>query len=119
MNKGDQDELINEIRKWIAYDEEIKELQKKIRQIRQEKKQATNTLVDIMRSNDIGEINISDGKLIYIQQKIKKSISKKYLTSILAQYFKNDSKSAKDLGSFILNNREEIIKEKIRRKIKK
>ena len=29
MNKDDQDELINEIRKWIAYDEEIKLLQKK------------------------------------------------------------------------------------------
>jgi hypothetical protein len=119
MDNGDKDELINEIRKWIGFDEEIKGLQKKIRQIRQEKKQSTNTLVDIMRNNDIGEINISDGKLIYTQQKIKKSISKKYLTNILSQYFKNDSKSATDLGTFILNNREEIIKENIRRKFKK
>ena len=119
MENEDKEVLINEIRKWIGYDEEIKQLQKKIRQIRQEKKETTNTLVDIMRSNDIGEINISDGKLIYTQQKIKKSISKKYLTSILAQYFKNDSKSAKDISTFILNNREEIIKENIRRKIKK
>ena len=55
-----------------------------------------------MRSNEIEEINISDGKLIYTQQKIKKSISKKYLTSILAQYFKNDAKSAKDVETFIL-----------------
>ena len=72
-----------------------------------------------MRENDIGEINISDGKLIYTQQKIKKSISKKYLINILSQYFKDDSESAKNIGTFILNNREEIVKENIRRKIKK
>ena len=114
-----EDLLIKEIRKWIGYEEEIKGLQKKIRQIRQEKKETTNTLVNIMRDNDIGEINISDGKLIYTQQKNKKSISKKYLINILSQYFKDDSKSAKDIGSFILNNREEVIKENIRRKIQK
>ena len=119
MENGDKEVLIGEIRKWIGYDEEIKMLQKKIRQIRQEKKETTNTLVNIMRSNEIEEINISDGKLIYTQQKIKKSISKKYLTSILAQYFKNDAKSAKEVETFILNNREEVIKENIRRKIKK
>ena len=39
MENGDKDVLINEIRKWIGYDEEIKQLQKKIRQIRQEKKE--------------------------------------------------------------------------------
>ena len=72
-----------------------------------------------MRNNDIGEINISDGKLIYTQQKIKKSISKKYLTSILAQYFQHDSEKAKEVGAFILNNREETLRENIRRKIKK
>ena len=119
MDNGDKDELINEIRKWIGFDEEIKGLQKKIRQIRQEKKQSTNTLVDIMRNNDIGEINISDGKLIYTSQKIKKSISKKYLTSILAQYFQHDSDKAEEVGAFILNNREETLRENIRRKIKK
>lgn len=119
MEEQQKEILINEIRRWIDFDEEIKMLQKKIRHIRQEKKQSTNTLVDIMRSNDIGEINISNGKLIYTQQKIKKSISKKYLTTILAQYFKHDTERAADLGSFILNNREETVKENIRRKIKK
>ena len=48
METGDKEVLINEIRKWIGYDEEIKQLQKKIRQIRQEKKETTNTLVDVL-----------------------------------------------------------------------
>jgi len=37
----------------------------------------------------------------------------------LMQYFKEDSAQAKEVSNFILNNREEKIKENIRRKIKK
>jgi prefoldin subunit 5 len=119
MDDQQQQHLIEEIRTWISLDEQMKSFQKKIRCLKQEKKKVTNTLVDIMRNNDIGEINISDGKLIYTSQKIKKSISKKYLTSILAQYFQHDSDKAEEVGAFILNNREETLRENIRRKIKK
>jgi len=35
------------------------------------------------------------------------------------QYFKEDSTQAKEVSNYILNNREEKIKENIRRKIKK
>lgn len=119
MNDNDKQELIGEIRNWIQMDEQIKDLQKQIRQIKQEKKQVTNTLVDIMRTNEIGEINTGNGKLIYSQQKVKKSISKKYLTGILAKFFQNDPGQAKELGQFILNNREETVRENIKRKINK
>jgi len=37
----------------------------------------------------------------------------------LTQYFKEDSQQAKQVSNFILNNREEKVKENIRRKVKK
>ena len=119
MHADEKDQLIQEIRTWIGFDEKIKQLQKQIRQLKQEKKQSTNTLVDVMKTNDIGEINTGNGKLIYSQQKIKKSISKKYLNNILAKFFQEDPTKAKQLGTYILDNREETIKENIRRKHKK
>jgi|TARA_R110001592_G_scaffold221805_2_gene476693 hypothetical protein len=119
MHDNEKDQLIQEIRTWIGFDEKIKNLQKQIRQLKQEKKQVTNTLVDVMKTNDIGEINTGNGKLIYSQQKIKKSISKKYLNSILAKFFDADPAKAKQLGTYILDNREETVKENIRRKQKK
>ena len=97
MDNGDKDELINEIRKWIGFDEEIKGLQKKIRQIRQEKKQSTNTLVDIMRNNDIGEINISDGKLIYTQQKIRNPFQRNTLLIFYRNTLKTTLKAQQTL----------------------
>ena len=119
MDNEKQEELINYIRKWIKFDEDIKTLQKNVRQLKQEKKQLTDALVDIMRDNEIGEINTSTGKLIYTTRKTKKSISKKYLTSILGKFFEEDAMKAKELSQYILNNREEVVRENIRRKIKK
>jgi len=119
MHDGEKNQLIKEIRTWIGFDEKIKALQKQIRQLKQEKKGVTNSLVEVMKSNDIGEINTGNGKLIYSQQKIKKSISKKYLNNILAKFFQEDPSKAKQLGTYILDNREETVKENIRRKHKK
>ena len=116
MNK---EELVSNIKQWITLDEEIKNLQRQIKEKRNEKKENTETLVRIMRDNEIGEINTSTGKLIYTTRKTKKSISKKYLTSILGKFFEEDAVKAKELSQYILNNREEVVRENIRRKIKK
>ncbi len=118
MNKED---LILRIKDWIGLDEEIKNLQKQIKEKRNEKKENTETLVRIMRENDIDCFDLDDkgGKLIYTQQKIKQSLSKKHLMTCLMKYFKDDSKQASEVSNFILNNRTTKIKENIRRKVKK
>ena len=118
MNK---EELISNIKEWISLDEEIKELQKQIKEKRNEKKQNTETLVRIMRDNEIDcfDLDSNGGKLIYTKKKIKQSLSKKHLMKCLMQYFNEDTTQAKNISNFILNNREEKIKENIRRKIKK
>jgi len=118
MNK---EELVSNIKKWITLDEEIKTLQQQIKEKRKEKKENTETLVRIMRENEIDcfDLDSNGGKLIYTKQKIKKSLSKKHLMNCLMQYFKDDSNQAKNVSNYILNNREEKIKENIRRKVKK
>jgi len=118
MNK---EELVLNVKQWITLDEEIKTLQQQIKKRRKEKKENTETLVRIMRENEIDcfDLDSNGGKLIYTKQKIKKSLSKKHLMNCLMQYFKDDSNQAKDVSNYILNNREEKIKENIRRKVKK
>jgi hypothetical protein len=118
MNK---EELVSNIKQWITLDEEIKNLQRQIKEKRNEKKENTETLVRIMRDNEIDcfDLDSNGGKLIYTKQKIKKSLSKKHLMKCLMQYYKEDSQQARQVSNFILNNREEKIKENIRRKVKK
>jgi len=109
-------ELITHIRSWIDIDNEISKLQKQIKDFRNEKKELTESLVDIMKTNEIDCFDINDGKLIYAKSKVKKPINKKTLLTALEGYFKEDVKMATQLSEHILNSREETVKESIRRK---
>jgi hypothetical protein len=111
-----KEELVNHIRGWIQIDNDIIKLQKEIKELRENKKTLTASLVDVMKSNEIDCFDINDGKLIYSKSKVKKAISKKTLFSALETYFEKDLELAKQLSEHILNSREESVKESIRRK---
>lgn len=115
----DKEQLIENVRGWITIDNEIKQLQKVIKEKRKEKKAFTANLVEVMKSNDIQCFDISDGKLMYTQNKVKSALSKKHLIKSLTEWFKDDPSKIGDLTKHILNSREEKIKENIKRKIKK
>ena len=72
-----------------------------------------------MKSNDISCFDISDGKLMYTQNKVKSALSKKHLIKSLTEWFKDDPTQIGNLTKHILNSREEKIKENIKRKNKK
>jgi hypothetical protein len=113
MNK---EELVSNIKEWLQVDNELKELQKAAKERRERKKELTNSLVETMKTNEIDCFDVNDGKLIYSKNKVKASLSKKYLLDTIHSYFKNDLNKAKELSEFIINNREEKIKETLRRK---
>jgi hypothetical protein len=111
-----KEELVTRIKDWIKVDNEITKLQKQIKGYREEKKNMTTSLVDVMKDNEIDCFDINDGKLIYSKSKCKKPINKKTLLNALQGYFKNDDKTVQEVSQHILNSREETIKESIRRK---
>ena len=112
-------ELINNIKNWINTDNKIKELQKNIKTLRIEKKKFTESLVEIMKKNEIDAFDISDGKLLYTKTEIKTPISKKHLLNSVSQFFKGDEQTVENLCTFILNSRKTKTSENIKRKIKK
>jgi hypothetical protein len=70
-----------------------------------------------MKENDIDEFNVKDGKIMYSKTNVKKPITKKNLMSILSKYYKEDISQAIEMNNFILENREEVVKESIKRTI--
>jgi hypothetical protein len=120
MDKNAVNETLkNNIKQWLLLDNEIKLLQKQIKERREAKKNYTQDIVDVMKQNEIDCFDVKDGKLMYTKNKIKAPLSKKHLLSSLMLYFKNDTNMVKDVGEFILNSRQEKVKEHIRKKIKK
>ena len=92
-----KDELIMNVKEWIKIDSEITKLQNELRDRK----------------------NINGGSLVYKQNKVKKAINAKTLIATLQTYFASTNIKAEEVTKFILDNREEQIKETIKRKIDK
>ena len=111
-------ELINTIKTWVKLDNEIRSLKKEQTVRNNEKKKLTQSLIEIMKTNEIDCVDIKDGQLCYLQQNVKKPITKKNLLSILSKYYKGDIEKATNITEYISTNREEVVRETITRKIK-
>lgn len=115
----DKERLVETVKEWILVDNQMIELQKKLKVMRQEKKELSNILVDIMRNNEIDAFDVNDGKLIYSERKVKTSMSKKHILKTLGEFFKDDVEKATEVTELLLNSREEKQSETIKRKINK
>ena len=112
-----KEELVENIKKWVSYDHEIKILQKSMKEIREKKKELTKSLIDVMKNHEIDCFDINDGKLIYSKNNIKKPITKKHLLNCLSNYFDDVSGINSDnIVQFILDNREIKIRENLKKK---
>lgn len=111
--------LVQNIREWIAMDNEIRELNKELRLRKSKQKKISETLLTTMKENQIDEFDITGGKIMYNKTTVKKPLSKKNLMGILSKYYKGDISQAIEMNSFIMNNRDEVTKETISRKIEK
>jgi hypothetical protein len=114
-----KDLLVKNIKEWVRLDNEIKALKKEEKSRKTEKKTLNDTLIELMRTNEIDCVDIKDGQICYNQKTIKKPITKKNLLNILSKYYQGDIDKAEIVNDFILENREETIKETITRKINK
>ena len=72
-----------------------------------------------MKDNLIDCFDINGGALVYKQKKNRQSISGKYLLSQLEEYYKDQPELAKEIAKKVLDNRIEVVKDEIKRKIDK
>jgi hypothetical protein len=100
-------------------DGEILKLNNEIKERKNKKKALTESLVTVMKKNQIDCFDINGGSLVYKTNKVKKPINGKLLMSTLKNYFSNNPSQAEEITKFVLDNREEQIKETIKRKIDK
>jgi hypothetical protein len=115
---GPKEQLVNNIREWVKIDIEISQLRQEIKERNNKKKTMTENLVNVMKTNSIDCFDINDGSLIYKKNTVRKPINAKSLLSSLKNYYK-DQNTAEDLTKYIMDNREETIKETIKRKVHK
>jgi len=114
-----KEELVTNIKEWIKIDGEILKLQNEIKDRKNKKKTLTESLVTVMKKNEIDCFDINGGSLIYKKSKVKKPINAKSLMTTLKSYFSSNPVQAEEITKFVMDNREEQVKETIKRKIDK
>ena len=114
-----KEQLVNNIKEWIKLDTEISQLKSEIKEKTNTKKNLTQNLVSVMKTNKIDCFDINGGALVYKTSKVKKPINGKTLLAALQKYYKTDDTIAEDITKYVLDSREEKIKETIKRKIDK
>jgi hypothetical protein len=115
MNK---EHLVETIKEWIQIDNDIRQIQKALKEFKEKKKTLSEELIVVMRENDIDNFDVQDGLLMYKCNKVKSAVNQKLLLKTLGEFFDNDNDKAKDLCKYILDSREVKVKESIQRKIK-
>jgi len=112
-------QLIESIKDWVKLDNEIRKLQSELSNRKNEKKRVSTKLMETMNSNNIDCFDIKDGQLCYNKRSVKKPITKKGLFDILTKYYNGDLMQATQVNDYIIENREEVVKETLVRKMAK
>ena len=114
-----KDQLVESIKQWILLDNEINDYKKKIKELNVQKKILSGSLLNTMKTNQIECFDIKDGALVYKTNKVKKPINAKSLLATLKSYYVQTPDKADELTKFILDNREEQVRESLKRQIYK
>jgi hypothetical protein len=112
-----KEKLIKSIQEWVKLDNEMRKLKKEVSSRKTEQDKITKVLIDVMKTNEIDEIKTNNGKLTYTNRTVKKPITKKNLLEILSKFYNGNTQQASEINQFILDNREDVVVEKLVRKI--
>jgi hypothetical protein len=65
-----KEHLIKTIKEWVRLDNDIRKLQKEEKQRKNDKKNISNVLIEIMKKNEIDVFDINDGQICYSKKNI-------------------------------------------------
>lgn len=115
MDESQKNDLVFNIKKWLEIDNELLDLQKKSKELRKIKKVYNEKLVSMMKENEVDCFDTKNCKILYKQTKVKSALSKKHLLNALSKLYQDNETQAKEIVDYILNTREEKIRETIQK----
>ena len=95
------------IKQWVSIDNKMKQLTDELKELRDRKNNLNDTIFSHVESSNLSNsaIQISDGKIKFIQSKETQQLTFKYLESCLHEIIKNEEQVNK-IVEYIKNKRE-------------
>ncbi len=104
------------IQQWVSLDNQIKKLNEQAKELREKKDELCNNILEYADSNNMREnvIQISDGKLRFVETKVQQPLSFKYVEKALGEIIKNEEQ-VKKIVAYLKQNRESKTESEIKR----
>lgn len=108
------------VKEWISIDDEIAELNKKIKDLKAKKnKQLEPKITLFMRQYNISDLNTDGGKLKCNERNTKKPLSKNLIKQSLSEFFKQDEEKVETVMEHMVSKQEIVKSYKLLRSTKK
>jgi len=104
------------IKEWVGYDNQIKELNYKIKSLREKKNNLSNDILIYVNDKEINQsvVKISDGKLKFTTVKVQTPLTFKFVESCLNEIISEEEK-VKQIIDHLKEKRETKYVEEIKR----
>ena len=113
-NQFFKEQLKSSVREYLQLDDQIKMLNKAARERRKRKKELTEEILKLMEQNELTQMNLKDGKLIYAKSNNLVPLNKKHIVSSLSSYFRDEHK-ASELLDYVMKTRGRVEKVRLKR----
>jgi hypothetical protein len=83
----------NQIQQWVQIDNQLKDLSEKVKNLRDKRNTLEENITTYVSTNNLSNatVNISDGKLKFVNTRVPETITFKYLEKTLGEVIKNES----------------------------
>ena len=114
------DAIGNYVRYWVHYDNSIAAANKQIRQLREQKDQYEQKIIELLKSSSMEKpvIQIAGGRILVGEDKVQQAFTYTMLETMLNKYYASKPGSrveTKDILKFIREHRETQINPSLRR----
>ena len=109
--------LIEIVKQWVTLDNQIRAMNKKLKELRNDKKEQNEKMIQVMKQNEIDNFDLKDGQIRYKKETKREPLTQKTLLKILSKHPQLEQEQAKHLNQFIYDNRQVSEKEVVVRKV--
>ena len=110
------DILENQIQQWVQLDNQLKQINEKVKELRERRNTLEKNITNYASSNNLSNatIQIGDGKLKFAKTKVQEPLTFKYLEKTLGEVIKNENQ-VKIIMEHIRQKREIKVVQEIKR----
>ena len=106
----------HQIQEWVTIDNQMKLYSEKIKELRHQKNTLNEEIIQYAKKNQLSQstIHISDGKLKFINTKVTKPLTFKYIEKSLGEIIHN-SEQVEKIMNYLKNQRDSSVVSEIKR----